>query len=137
MSLVIIMVHKTLLAMIVDNILISAPEVEYLTSVSNYTYIYLKDGTRLLSSHNLGKITTHLALTRVHNRVSVNKTYISKVKEGEIVMKSGFVVVPSRRMRRVLLTLETKKTPRRRKLLRDGDEAAKPKKRSTVIETSK
>lgn len=136
MSLVIIMVHKTLLDMIVDNILISAPEVEYLTSVSNYTYIYLKDGTRLLSSHNLGKITTHLALTRVHNRVSVNKTYISKVKEGEIVMKSGFVVAPSRRMRRVLLTLETKKTPRRRKLLRDGDEAAKPKKRSLAIEDS-
>ncbi|WP_162793687.1 LytTR family transcriptional regulator DNA-binding domain-containing protein [Runella rosea] len=106
--------------MIVDNILISAPEVEYLTSASNYTYIYLMDGTRLLSSHNLGRITTHLALTRVHKRVSVNKTHISKVKEGAIVMKSGFVVAPSRRMKSVLLTLKLKKTPRSRKLQGDG-----------------
>jgi hypothetical protein len=129
------MIHKTLLAMIVDNILISAPEVEYLTSSSNYTYIYLMDGTRLLSSHNLGRITTHLALTRIHKRFSVNKAHISKVKEGAIVMKSGFVVAPSRRMRRVLLTLELKKTPRRRKL--KGEGGVKPKKCSTVIETPK
>lgn len=123
--------------MIVDNILISAPEVEYLTSASNYTYIYLMDGTRLLSSHNLGRLTTHLALTRIHKRFSVNKAHISKVKEGAIVMKSGFVVAPSRRMRRVLLTLETKKTPRRRKLLENGEEAVKPKKRNTPFEAPK
>ncbi len=120
--------------MIVDNILISAPEVEYLASASNYTYIYLMDGKRLLSSHNLGRLTTYLALTRIHKRFSVNKAHISKVREGAIVMKSGFVVAPSRRMRRVLLTLETKKTPRRRKLLESGEEAVKPKKWETPFE---
>lgn len=98
--------------MIVDNIFISAKEVEYLTSETNYTYIHFINGVCLLSAHNIGKITAHLNFTRVHNRVAVNPVHIVSIKEGVIQMKSGFEVEPSRRKKEVLLTLGPQKGSR-------------------------
>lgn len=99
--------------MIVDNIFISAQDVEYLKSDVNYTYIHLIDGTWLLSSHNLGKVTMRLQLTRVHNRVSINSLHISSIKNGVIQMKSGYVISPSRRKKGVISTLTPRKGKKR------------------------
>jgi DNA-binding LytR/AlgR family response regulator len=95
--------------MTVDNVFISAQNVEYLKSEINYTYIHLINGACLLSSHNLGKVTTRLQLTRVHNRVSINSLHIVSIENGIIKMKSGYAVVPSRRKKGVITTLKTRK----------------------------
>lgn len=82
--------------LIVDGVNVCADIVEYIEAKRNYTLIKLVDGSKLISSKNLGKVAKYLNLVRIHRGIAVNLNHI-EYSLGVITTKSGFVTEPSRR----------------------------------------
>ncbi len=83
-----------------DHVLVDVDQIMYLMADKSYTWIYLKNGKKYLSSKNLGKF-DHVLIKesesssnkffRIHHGTVINTRYISKfnIKESRIMLSCG------------------------------------------------
>ena len=83
-----------------DHVLVDVDQIMYLMADKSYTWIYLKNGEKYLSSKNLGKFDSVLIeeselpsnkFFRIHHGTIINTRYISKfnIKESLIKLRCG------------------------------------------------
>ncbi len=75
-------------------------QITHIEGVRNYSYIYLSNGTRELSSKNLAyfeDILLDKSFFRSHRSYLVNKYHIATLKDDQFILKSGVEIPISRR----------------------------------------
>ena len=75
-------------------------QITHIEGVRNYSYIYLSNGTRELSSKNLAyfeDILLDKSFFRSHRSYLVNKYHIAALKDDQFVLKTGVEIPISRR----------------------------------------
>lgn len=81
-------------------------QVDFLKAEINYTFIYLTDGTKILSSTSIGILETRLksfAFCRPNRSLLVNTRFIKMNTIEELVLKNNEVIKISRRRQKQLL----------------------------------
>lgn len=82
-------------------------EVNFLKAEINYTYIYLKDGTRILSSTTLKELESRLkphSFLRPNRSVLINTKYIKDCIDCSLILKNNEIIKISRRRKKKLLS---------------------------------
>jgi two-component system, LytTR family, response regulator len=85
--------------------LIQSSNIIYLEAESNYTYVFLIDGTKILLSRTLKHLATLLPKSnfiRIHQSYLVNKEYISKIEKKFLKINENKSLPISRRRSQTL-----------------------------------
>lgn len=80
--------------------------VNFLIADINYTYIYLKDGSKILSSTNLKELESRLkahAFLRPNRSILVNARFIKGCTSSSIILKNNEIIKISRRRQKKII----------------------------------
>jgi DNA-binding LytR/AlgR family response regulator len=75
-------------------------QVNFLKADINYTYIFLNDGSKILSSTSIGVLETRLRsckFLRPNRSLLINTNFIKSRNNGELILKNDEIIKVSRR----------------------------------------